>query len=81
MPLPGSQVERNLGEQPVAGLMAKHGLKPQDLVASSSEMITHKMVSRACKGRRLTRNVQFKIVNAMNKAAGAAYQLADLFNY
>ncbi len=81
MSILGSQVERNLGEQPVAGLMVKHELKPQDLVAASSELITHKMVSRACKGRRLTRNVQFKIVNALNKAAGATYKLADLFNY
>jgi hypothetical protein len=74
-------VERNLGEQPIAALLVHHGLKPHDLVAASTEQITHKMVSRACKGRRLTPNVQRKILNALNTAAGTAYGPADLFNY
>lgn len=73
--------ERNLGEQPVAALLVQHGLKPHDLVAASTEQITHKMVARACKGRRLTPNVQRKIVNALNTAAAASYGVDDLFNY
>lgn len=75
------EVVRNLGEQPIARLMAERGLKGQDLVAASTEQITHKMVSRACKGRRLTRHVQFKVLNAYNKAAGTTCNLRDLFNY
>ena len=51
------------------------------LVANSAEHITHKMVSRACKGRRLTPNVQSKMLNALAKATGKAYTLADLFTY
>lgn len=74
-------IERDLGPQPIAGLMDKHGLKAHDLVAASSEQITHKMVSRACKGRRLTRNVQLKLVRALNAAAEQAYGLGDLFTY
>lgn len=74
-------MEREFGEQPVAGIMAEHGLKPHDLVASSVEQITHKMVSRAVRGRRLTPNVQHKILNAVNKATGKKYGLGDLFNY
>jgi hypothetical protein len=74
-------VIRNLGEQPIARLMAERGLKGQDLVAASTEQITHKMVSRACKGRRLTPHVQIKILNAYNKAAGTTCSLKDLFTY
>ncbi len=73
--------ERNLGEQPIAGIMTELGLKPHDLVVVSTEQITHKMVSRACKGRRLTPNVQTKILNALNKAAGKSYSLNELFTY
>lgn len=76
-----NEVERDLGEQPIARLMIEHGLKPNDLVSNSTEQITHKMVSRAVKGRRLKPNIQYKILNAMNKASGKVYELKDLFNY
>ena len=71
----------NHGEQPIARRMAAHALKPADLVAASSEQITFKMVTRACKGRRLTPRVQAKILRALNRAAGQDYALADLFTY
>jgi hypothetical protein len=74
-------VERDLGEQPIARIMAQQGLKNNDLVAVSTEQITHKMISRAIKGRRLTPNVQNKILSALNKAAKKQYALKDLFNY
>jgi hypothetical protein len=74
-------INRDLGEQPIAGIMASAGLKAQDLVAASTEQITFKMVSRAVKGRRLTLNVQTKMLNAVNKAAKKAYKLSDIFNY
>ena len=61
--------------------MALHGLKAHDIVAASTEQITHKMISRAVKGRRLTPNVQRKILDALNKAAEKKYSLKDLFNY
>ena len=73
--------EYDLGPQPVAKLMAEHGFKPNSLVSNSTEQLTHKMVSRAAKGRRLTPNIQRKVLNALNKAAGAQYLLKDLFNY
>jgi len=50
-------------------------------VAASTEQITHKMVARACKGRRLTPNVQTKIQTALNRATQQNYRLADLFTY
>jgi hypothetical protein len=71
----------DLGEQPLAQIMAECGLKRHDLVAHSTEQITFKMVSRACKGRRLTSNVKLKILNALNKASSRQYLMKDLFNY
>jgi hypothetical protein len=73
--------ERDLGEQPLAVLLTSLGLKSHDLVAASTEQITHKMVVRACKGRRLTPNVQRKILNALNRATDETRTLSDLFNY
>ena len=76
-----SEIERNLGEQPIAGILAERRLKSHDLVEASMETMTHKMVTRACKGRRLTPNVQGKVLRALNKVTGESFQLSDLFNY
>ena len=76
-----SEIERNLGEQPIARIMREHNLKPHDLVAASPVEMTHKMVARACKGRRLTLNTQSKVLAALNRATGKTYSLQDLFNY
>jgi len=75
------EIERNLGEQQIARIMREHDLKPHDLVAISSVEMTHKMVARACKGRRLTLNTQSKVLAALNRATGKNYALRDLFNY
>ncbi len=76
-----SGIKRDFGEQPIAKIMELYGLKAHDLVTSSTEQITHKMTSRAIKGRRLTPSVQMKILKALNKATGKQYQLKDIFNY
>ena len=73
--------KRDLGEQPIARLLAALGLSAHDLVAASSEQITHKMVRRACKGRRLTREVQLKLLNALNTRTAGSHGLGDLFDY
>ena len=75
------KIERDLGPQPIGRILAERGLKPHDLVAASTQQLTHKMVSRACKGRRLTLNTQTKVLNALNLAAGKNYSLRDLFSY
>ena len=75
------EIERNLGEQPIARLMREYNLKPHDLVAASPVEMTHNMVARACKGRRLTLNTQSKVLAALNRATGKNYMLRDLFNY
>ena len=76
-----SDIERDFGEQPIAKIMVEYGLKPNDLVRNSTGQISHKMVARAAKGRRLTPHVQLKILNALNKATENNYSLKDLFNY
>jgi hypothetical protein len=72
---------RDLGPQPLASLLARHELSPTHLVDASGEQLTHKMVTRAAKGRRLTGNAMGKVLRALNKAAQASYDLPDLFNY
>ena len=74
-------LDRNLGEQPIARILRERNLKPHDLVAASSVPLTHKMVSRACKGRWLTPNTRTKVLDALNRATGRAYSIGDLFNY
>ena len=51
------RIERDFGEQPIAKIMVEYGLKPNDLVRNSTGQISHKMVARAAKGRRLTPHV------------------------
>lgn len=82
MPDESSQTEsRNLGPQPIAEVMLSLKLKPHDLVAASTEQLTHKMVSRAVKGRRLTENTRRKVIDAMQQAAGRSFSDSELFNY
>jgi hypothetical protein len=73
--------ERDLGPQPLAALLERHGLAAKDLVVASGEQLTHKMVSRGAKGRWLTPNVRGKLVRALNAAAGTRYGEGDLFDY
>lgn len=76
-----ADIEKNLGEQPISRIMAAGELKPHDLVAHSDEQLTHKMVTRAMKGRRLTSHAQSKVRNALNNVIGKDYSLKDLFTY
>ncbi len=76
-----NNIEYDLGPQPIAQLLAEHGLKSADLVDNSTQQLTYKMIAKAVKGRRLTLNIQRKVLNALNKAVGKEYRLKDLFNY
>ncbi len=73
--------DRQMGEQPIAQLMAQLGLKPHDLVAASERPITHKMIARACKGRWLTDNTKNIVLCALQRATGRTYTLSELFTY
>ena len=76
-----NSTQRDFGLQPIQKIIEENHLNPHDLVAASTEQITHKMIAKAVKGRRLTRHVQVKILNAVNKVLGKNYVLSDLFNY
>ena len=86
--------ERDLGPQPIAGILDQLELDNHALVKASSEQLTHKMVSKARKGRRLTSKVKNKVTRALNRALAArgetdgntdtaaqVYHPKDLFDY
>ena len=83
---PQDKAQREFGPQPLDAILGERGLKNHDLVAVSTEHLTHKMVARGRKGRKLTRNAQKKIATALNTLAARdpeprVYLPADLFNY
>ncbi len=70
------------GIQPLDALMTSLHIKNSDLVAQSSEELSHKVIANARNGRRLTINAKHKILNALNAyQKEKAYKLTDLFNY
>jgi len=60
--------ERDLGVQPVDGLMTGWGLTNHGLVDASTEQLNHKQVQKARKGRRLTLAMMQKLTRALNVA-------------
>ncbi len=82
------EIERNMGVQPLDGIMAEHALGNHDLVAASQEPMTHKAVQRARKGRRLTKHMQQRMVTALTQAVtlqgktlNQPRAVSDLFTY
>ena len=78
---PAAAESRAMGEQPLARMMRERGLSNHDLVAASARPITHKLVMRAARGRRLTVHSKALVVEAFNRAAGGSFRAADLFDY
>lgn len=77
-----AEFERNRGEQPLNKLLLDQGLKHHDVVAAAVEVgMTHKLVTRAAKGRWLTMHSRLKVLDAVNRACKTTYRLSDLFNY
>jgi len=70
------------GTQPFDALLSSLGVKNSDLVEASSEQLSHKVVAKARKGRRLTIKARHKVLNALNAhQKEKAFKLTDLFNY
>ena len=69
------------GPQPIAALLERLHLTNHQIVAASTEQVTHKMMAKACRGRFLSSKVRQKILRAVNAASGGSYNLGDLFNY
>jgi hypothetical protein len=68
--------------QPLDQIMESRCLKNDDLVNASIEQLTHKQVQKVRKGRRVTSNIQGKIIRALNAAVeNGAYTQKDLFDF
>ncbi len=81
-PEPSNPME--LGVQPLDRVLSERGIANSEVVAASTEQITHKMVARGRKGRMLTRNVQRKLLRAVNNLPSIkkrTFEITDLFNY
>ena len=63
---------RDLGPQPLDAILDEIGLSNHQLVALSTEQLTHKQVQKARKGRRISVNIQRKILKALNVFSGHA---------
>ncbi len=78
---PGMETN-DLGVQPLDALMTKHSLTNHALVAASTEQLSHKVVQKARKGRRLTPRAKNKVLNALLTAMPEQkFAHRDLFNY
>ena len=76
----------NMGVQPIEAIMTEHGLKNHDVVQMNRGGLTHKNVSKARKGRKLTPEIKVRVTEALNavlKQRGIEKQFVpkDLFNY
>ena len=70
------------GAQPLDLILTELGFKNSDLVERSRDQLTHKMVAKGRRGRRLTLNAQMKILGALNACqTQKKYTLTDIFNY
>lgn len=79
-----NEKQYNFGPQAFDRILTEHHLANKDIVKASTEPITFKMVQKGRKGRRLTRKVQIKLLNALNHLLTEEeppYKLRDLFNY
>lgn len=79
-----SKPAMTLGIQPIDALMVRLGLRNHDLVVlAAGSGLTHKQVAKARRGRRLTRRIQKKIVEAINRAPGISSPIRheDCFTY
>ena len=75
-------MKAELGIQPLDGIMARLGFSNADLVKISTEQLSHKMVQKGRKGRRLTPNVQRKILRALRALEPEGnFTIKDIFNY
>ncbi len=78
----GAAETNELGVQPLDALMTKHALSNHALVAASTEQLSHKVVQKARKGRRLTSKAKTKILNALHNALPEQkFAHRDLFSY
>lgn len=69
------------GIQPLDSIMNSSNLSNHDLVTKSEDQISHKMVKKGREGRRLSRNVQLKILKTLNAVQKQEFTFKEVFNY
>ena len=75
-------IQYDLVVQPIDALLNKLKLSNHDLVAASSEQLSHKVVHKARIGRRLTSRMKTKVLNALCSAyPKKTFAHRELFNY
>lgn len=75
-------ITRDMGPQALGTILEQLDLSNNDLVAASTDQLTHKQVQKAIKGRRVSKNIQTKILKALGAAKpNCEYASGDLFNY
>jgi DNA-binding Xre family transcriptional regulator len=77
------EISMDVGVPPLDAIMTEKDIKNHDLVAACTPgFITHKQVQKARKGRRLTMNMQDKIVEALNAYSDPeSHAFEQVFNY
>ena len=71
-----------MGEQQLDVILKTLNLSSGDLVKASTEQLTFKQVNKARTGKKITPNIQDKIVRALNTCVGESrYQRKELFSY
>jgi hypothetical protein len=78
-----SDIEMDVGVQPLDAIMTEKEIKNHDLVdVAPPGFITHKQIQKGRKGRRLSMHMQDKVHDALNAfVAPESYEFKDLFNY
>jgi len=75
-------MDNDLGLQPLDAVMIRLGLTNADVVKASVRQLTFKMIQKGRKGRRLTPNIQHKILEAFHVLKPEEkFTLKDFFNY
>lgn len=71
------------GVQPLDGIMNEYELSNNDIVQASTEQLSHKIVNKARKGRRISIKLQVKITTALNIAldGDATFKRVQIFTY
>ena len=80
---PSVTMDMEAGVQPLDRLMTAHGVSNHDLVAAAGpNLLTHKVVAKGRRGRRLTLRAQDKIVAALNaRLGGRPLTREECFSY
>lgn len=78
-----SDIEMDVGVQPLDAIMTEKGIKNHDLVeVAPPGFITHKQIQKGRKGRRLSMHMQQKVLDALNAySAPESYEWKELFTY